>query len=257
MMLARAQPQPWPFRRWLLFILIILAGQLALIFWLTGRPYITHQAVAFAPHVYLSTDPQAQWPGLNNPTLFLLPNRHGFSGPAWFPTPPQEYNLPPWSESARPLSLSVEKLGGALADYVRTNSAGATELSPPPEPQLGNILPTQNLGFAHSELTIEGALAHRPLLSQFDLQPQPAADILTNTVVQAGVDAQGSVFSTVLLKTSGSKDADDYALKLAKSAQFRPSRKTSSTATQNQLTWGTLVFHWLTVAPTGTNATVP
>jgi hypothetical protein len=249
----------WPLRRWLAFIVVILLGQLACIFWLNGNRFIAAQAVPFEPRIYVPADPRAELPDVSSPTLFVFANRRGFSGPAWLQIPSQQFGLPPWSEAPRPLALAAGKLGGELEEFVRTNAAGSFELTPPaPPPDF--VFADDDPGAMESALTLEGGLAKRQLRSQFNLASQPAGDLLTNSEVLAGVDAQGVVFSAVLLKSCGSKDADALAVKLAASAQFQPLRWAGPGMTNpvaEEPAWGKMVFHWHTVPLPATNSVTP
>ena len=258
MSVASPEWRPWPLRRWAVFILLILTGQLTLIFWLSGKP-LGVQATPFTPHVHLSVGPLAGQSGLSDPALFVLANRHGFSGSAWFQAHAVDYDLPQWSDTNRPLTLDPQRLGGALVQFVRTNATGSFQLTPPPDPPPDFALPLDNYGNPDSTLTIEGELANRRLRSAFDLISWPAADILTNTVILAGVDTQGSVFSAVLLKPSGSRDADTNALAMANAARFQPllADAPNDRSDQSRLQWGRLIFHWHTVPLPATNTTAP
>jgi hypothetical protein len=105
-------------------------------------------------------------------------------------------------------------------------------------------LPLEN---TESSFSIEGALADRPLLSQFALHSWPATEILTNTVVQIAVDAAGRVFSASLLVKSASPDANAAALNLARLARFQPLRWLGEKPPPpGALSWGKIIFHWHT-----------
>jgi TonB family protein len=73
--------------------------------------------------------------------------------------------------------------------------------------------------------------------------------LLTNTVVQMLVDANGLPVSVTLLASSGLKEADDYALAQARQTRF----EAAAAETQPQaialrdLSWGQLVFNWHTL----------
>jgi TonB family protein len=260
MMTAPASSRSWPLRRWLAFIAVILLGQFACIFWLNGKRFTAPQVVPIVPRVYVPAGSRAELPDVSSPTLFVFANRRGFSGPAWLNIPSQQFDSPPWSEPPRPLALPAEELGGELAEFVRTNAAGAFELTPPPAPPPDFAFTDDNAGAAQSTLTLEGGLANRQLMSQFKLASQPASDILTNSEVLAGVDAQGGVFSAVLLKSCGSKEADETAVKLAGTAQFQPARWAGpgiSNPAAEKLTWGEMVFHWHTTPLLATNNVTP
>jgi len=83
--------------------------------------------------------------------------------------------------------------------------------------------------------------------------PTASADLLTNTVVQVLVDADGNVVSPALLPPgSGDSRADQRALEVARTARFQPLRGSSPA-----LTVGVLVFEWRTVALTNAPASNP
>ena len=74
----------------------------------------------------------------------------------------------------------------------------------------------------------------------------PASDLLTNSVVQVWVDADGQSLSpALLLPGSGSREADQLAIKLSRTARFAP-----LPSNRAELTPGTLIFEWHTVPPT-------
>lgn len=263
MSVATAEPQAcWSRQRWWASILAVLAVQMLLIFWLAGRRTALPQSLAplvTAPQVHLPANASAGWPDLSNPALFVLANPHGFSGPAWMKVPALAYQLPEWSEPPLPLlSPTEQQLGSTLSNFLRTDLAANFELAIRPEPEMPASVPLDNLAMTQSLVTVEGELAHHPLLGALQLDAWPATEILANSEVQVGVDQAGSVYSAVLLAKSGSKPADDSALNLAHSAHFKPWLWTSPgpPAAQNRLHWGKLVFHWRTIAPPATNSPV-
>ena len=79
--------------------------------------------------------------------------------------------------------------------------------------------------------------------------------------MQIAVDAAGRVFSAALLNVkSGSAEANASALKLARSARFQPWRWIGPhppPPAPDGLSWGTIVFHWHTVARTNSAALPP
>ena len=77
---------PWRWSRWLLLIVLVLAAHVALIFMFGGSKPITPRAVTNAPKLELATR-SSEWLSLNDPTLFALPSREGFAGPAWLEPP--------------------------------------------------------------------------------------------------------------------------------------------------------------------------
>lgn len=240
----------WPRRRWLALIVLVLAGQVGFIFWLAAPKIEKPLPPAAGPMIYLPSDQTADLPGVSDPTLFVLPNGHGFSGPAWLQFYPATYTLDPWTEPPRPLELSIPQLGATLAEFIHTNRPRLFELALKPEPQLDALgyLPLEE---APSTFSIQGGVADRPLLSSLKLNSWPAAEILAPTEVQIAVDAAGRVFSAVLLSPSASAAANASALSLARSARFQPLRsiKTQPTVAPEALSWGKIVFRWHTVAP--------
>jgi hypothetical protein len=255
------EAQNWAGRRWLSTILFILVGQIILIFWLSlHQPVVTHPEIN-APKIFLENDDIMNRLALNNPAQFALANRNGFSGGAWLQTPALEYDSPEWTEPARPLEMSVANLGSALKEHAQFDSIGMFETASAPEPQLEPVAPLPDLP-ARSTLVVEGELARRPLLSAFKLESWPAGDILSNTVVQIGVDRGGSVFSAVL--PDGPKDSkegkavDAYALDIARVARFQPLPRIDfdhPDSSDSNLQWGRLVFRWRTIALPATNST--
>jgi hypothetical protein len=258
MIAARVEPGNWMLRRWLLVVVLIAVLQTGLIFWLGARTPGRGRRTNSGPRVYLPADQRSELAEGSNPTLFVLANRHGFSGPAWLAVPPLQNPLPDWSEPARPLARPIREFGETLRRFVANNLSTPLEVAPKTEPQLDavELYLVPDLTPAQSSLTLDGQLADRPLFSKFKLKSWPAGDILTNSVVLAGVDKNGRVFSAVLLAKSGSKDADESALSLAKSAHFQPLRRSNPAgpgASPSALGWGRLIFHWQTVPLPATN----
>jgi TonB family protein len=82
------------------------------------------------------------------------------------------------------------------------------------------------------------------------LRGWPQADLLTNSIVHVLVNADGNVLSEVLLVSSGLREADEEALRLAGAAQFTPLPHDPETHRPvSRLAWGTLVFEWQTLPP--------
>jgi hypothetical protein len=103
-------------------------------------------------------------------------------------------------------------------------------------------------------LRVSDSLAGRRLLNEpATLRSWSSADPLTNTLVSVLVDARGNVFSPVMQRPgSGSKSADQLALKLASDAKFNKVQGQSDT-----LTKGFLIFEWQTFPKTNAPATTP
>lgn len=247
-----------PARRWT-WIALVFAAQIGLIFALSDRKAVPPRPPVPALVVRLASETD-ELLALNDPTLFALPQRQGFAGAAWLKTP--EVSPPPYRfiEEPRLLKIRSGDLGGAFAEFMRTNrfaglgfeSKTAPELPPPVAAEIGLPAP------ANSTWRLVGDLATRAWLNPPELQPWPAADLLTNTAVQVLVDAEGNVRSHTLLPSDSSspnaeqRAADQRALELARAARFQPLLGASSA-----LAFGVLIFEWRTVPLTNPPATSP
>jgi hypothetical protein len=84
--------------------------------------------------------------------------------------------------------------------------------------------------------------------------------MLTDTVIQVLVDAEGRPVSLTLLGGSGHAPADDLAMSLATNFKFEslpaadPLSPAGSPTAQNSLSLGQVVFAWETKGPTNTPA---
>jgi len=240
---APIEPRRWPRRRWWLLIALVFAAHLGLIFAFGDRKPITPRPPAPAPLLSLAAD-SSELLALNDPTLFALPHRESFAGAAWLKIPALKFEPFRWTEPPRLLSLPVAELGATFARFMQTNAFAPFELEVKPAPEFASpvapeIRPTVP---ARSTLHLAGGLELRRLLNPPDLPPKPWPDLLTNSVVQVVVFADGNVLSSTLLSSSGSPDADELALKTANAARFEPLRNGAT-----NLTFGTLIFEWQTV----------
>lgn len=277
-MTSEAVPR-WAAGRWGMLIALVLVTQLALIFWL-GRPRavpvartadpaptleLTRQGAEFDKwkwdnsHDGTSSDSVLAAPrvlALSDPTLLALPHRQGFSGPAWLSYPAQTFDSLLLGEPARWLEPGEGRLGSELKDFMATNQFEA--LPALEQQELALKLPTfrqAELPPAHSRLWLAGGLAGHRLLASPDLPSWPSAEILTNSVVQLLVAADGVPISATLLKTRvAPNEADDYALREARKLRFEPVHFADPTDPTAGLTWGQLVFEWRTVPVPATNA---
>lgn len=173
--------------------------------------------------------------GLNDPLIFAGAHPRGFSAHAWLDRPRMDY-----AQTNRPVAPRF------LA-YARPAEQQKTELA---APRLSTPLPFLPLSLqappARSALMVEGALAERPLLETPALSAQFATDVLSNSVVQLGIQGDGFPISARIISGSGRREADLSALQIANGLRFAPRPGTS-------VQWGQLVFQWFTAEPTGTN----
>jgi len=257
-------PQPssveaWSGRRWVSVILGIFVLQLGFIFWLGERPGRRPPASSHALVWKIAGPGWAEMLALQDPTLFLLPHLHGFSGPAWMKTPGLPSTSFFWTEPPRWLSLGEHELGSTFNRFIATNNFGRLQTLVLPEPAIK--LPeasSKSLLPAASSLRIEGPLSRRSLLTQPTLRSWAHAELLTNSVVQIVIDAEGRPVSPgTLLASSGYPAADQYALEQVRTARFNSLGEKLAATPQNHLTWGALVFEWATIPVPATNAPAP
>ncbi len=238
----------WTRQRWVVFIGIAFAAHVGLIFAFGDRAAIVPRIVVHAPTMQYMTH-RSEREQLDDPTLFALPHLNGFAGAAWLPRPQIEFAPFRWTEPPRLLALSGDQLGAsfqqqlALKDFPRLE----VEILPPSEPTSLPPLDRTFITARRSVPSLGGELTHRRWLNAPTTLPSwPAADLLTNSVVQVWVDANGQILSTaLLLPGSGSKEADQLAIKLARNARFAP-----LPGNRAKLTPGTLIFEWHTVPQT-------
>jgi TonB family protein len=131
--------------------------------------------------------------------------------------------------------LSAPGDSPAVSRSARVEKPGArvTEAAPPPLPVPGR-----------STLLLHGAIARRSLRSAPELPSIAHSNLLEDTVVRAGVQADGHVFSAAIARSSRLKAADDRALEIARSARFEPEPGAARTSGASALSWGELVFRW-------------
>ena len=255
----------WPRLSWWLAVLGVLVIQFGFIFALGSRSEKATRPKLPAPGLQIWTPRQAangqpvssfaELLPLRDPTLFILPHREGFSGQAWLQTPPLPVSPYTWTEPENWLGLRAEKLGGVFHEFMQANDFATHrfEIFPEPAPSEPNVPPPVPL-VSHSSLAVKGGLAGRAISSQPTVPSMPGTDLLLNSSVQVLVDANGNVLSAVLFPPgSGSSDADQTALDLAKSVRFKPLKPGNGGASP-QVTVGTIVFVWQTV-PAPNNGT--
>lgn len=250
---APVESPAWSRQRWWLAIALVLGLQAALVFLLERHSTGGRRNLVAVPLVHLPTEISLEKFAVTDPTVFVLPHPHGFSGEAWLNRLASlEYRPADWSEPPRALPLAVNRLGENFAEVIRANAAPEIETITPfaPAPGVPRLF-SMDRPAAESTLRIEGPLAGRRLLLPPPLPAWESAGLLVNSVAQVLVDAQGRVISAVLLPPGGSlpaqQQADASALELAKAAQFEPA------ATEAPML-GTLIFRWQTLPLPATNS---
>jgi hypothetical protein len=243
--------------RWWAVVMLVFAAQLTLIVWLGDERPAPGPPAGTGPVLTLAEGTSRDLLALADPTLFALPHREGFSGAAWLSTRAQEIRPFAWSEPPRFLELPLEQLAVRFppppTDYELEHSSSPADFTP--ELLLARVSEAQ-LFPTQSAVRRTGVLEARPLRNQLDLPPWSHTEILSNSVVQVLVDAEGTVFSALLLGPGcGYKEADDFAVRQAAVARFAPLlRDPDDTSPLSGLVWGELVFEWHTLRATNSPA---
>jgi TonB family protein len=183
---------------------------------------------------------------LSDPTLFALPSPVGFSGKAWLIPGP----LPrPIFESIEPevwLTQSVAGLG-TLPDHAggKNNRIRYRTFDQKLAPVVSRIEAPPLPFPQRSSVRVDGPEG-RALINMPELPSVTHADVLANTVVQAGIAPSGFPISVVVLNGSGSATADQVALDATRGVRFKPLAVRDPLA----VAWATFTFRWHTVVPT-------
>lgn len=257
MSVPETQPSRWKGRRWWEVIMVLLIGQLAVIFWLADRKPLLPRPGQPAPALWLTDTGSVGLLALQDPTLFATPHKQGFAGLAWLNARTQPDVSFYWSDPAPPLSLAMPRPEEIFRQYSQSNEGsplpiGAVihpELSVP-EVEWAGVLPTQ------STVHLDGELAGRKLMTPLALRSWTNNDILPDSIVQVLVNAEGRPLSWALISPSGNKDADNYALAQARSARFDPLPPAPGSKEHPLagLAWGQVAFQWHALpAPGPTN----
>ncbi|HEV8293673.1 MAG TPA: hypothetical protein VGP94_17190 [Tepidisphaeraceae bacterium] len=188
-----------------------------------------------------------------NPALFALPSRDGFSA-AWLKYPPLEHQLTSSEEPVKWLSIEdvAADFGAAFRDFVKASRPSPLKIADLPLPSpLDTAVPPLPLP-AESFLEVTGDVALAPGTS-LNLPSWQNTEPLSNSVVRVIVDSSGVPFSHVLLQSCGMPQADKYAMQLLKTLRFQINLfKAEPTRPQS----ATLIFHWHTDAPIPAASTI-
>lgn len=250
------EPVRWSRRHWLGTVAALVVVQVCFIIFVGERirPSPLRPPFSTAVHLVLddwSREQLAMQPGASDPTLLALPSLRGFSGPAWMTFPSPDFRPPDWTNAPHWLPLAESSLGHAFEQYVTTNQPPRLQLvnKPLPPPRAEPNFPNEPLP-PFSRYRIEGDLVNRPLLKPLELRSWEYTDMLSNTTVQALIDADGRTLSARLISSSGFARADAHALTTTTGARFQPR---ADRAASQDLTWGRLVFLWHTLPIPVTN----
>lgn len=236
----------WSRSRWAAAIAIAVILQLVMVLALGKRAPIQPRP-SLSPEVVLPERLPGELQALTDPTLLALGGPRSFSS-LWLQVPPPPTVDADWKETAQWLGLDSGTLGERFLGYARSNALSLHEPSfkPKPEP-----LPVSSSALPKplrtvSTLEVRGALAQRSLLSEPGLPSWPATDLLLPSEVRVMVDARGLVISAILQSSSGSKEADQFAVKQARTMRFTAAPRGMN---PDSLILGQLVFNWNATRP--------
>ena len=228
----------WSRKKFVFLITFAFAAHVAFISLLGAKKPVAPRVVKNVPIFHLA-DPASEFLRLTDPTLFVLPHAEDSAGTALGGIISVEQFTNRWTEPPQFLDLAAGDLGATFSAFMRTNQFVTTRLDFKPSPPAA--VPTTAGEAAlpqNSNWQLTGELAGRRLLHPLTLPLLPVNDVLPPSRVQLLVAADGNVFSTALLDTSGNPDADQNALALARTLRFAPARK---------LMFGEITFLWHTV----------
>jgi hypothetical protein len=234
--------------RWLLCLALVFTLQLALIFWLSDTPPPPVRKSVPAPTLHLAGKSSYELLALSDPTLFALPHSQGFSGKAWIKSSLVPKRSFEWKEEPHWLTISRDEVPRAPKQETPTDGFQTLQMVTSLERETPPVSVSSTSRFRQkSELRLEGAIARQEVRNVPELPSWPYVENFTNTVIGVMVNPAGLVISPALLSRSGSKDADDYGLRLARQLQFK-ANTLAGTGTrgtsQSNFIWGELVFQW-------------
>ena len=254
----------WTKRRWAYWILSLFLLQVGLVLWGNRRGAPVPERPIFRTTVRLTLDDEqtrkiSELVARDDPALLALPNFSGFSGSAWLNFAAPDYQPPEQVESPRWLTLREGSFGSNFASLLATSVIAPPLVADKPVPRLTWSDPKTAVApiTSRSRLRIDGDLAGRPMLMSVELPRWEASDVLSNTVVRAAVNADGTTVFAVILGQSGSRGADNYALELSNRLRFQPAPRpgigSAPAAAVDDYTWGRLTFQWHTSPLSATN----
>jgi TonB family protein len=253
----------WSGHVWFWGFVFLFLGHAFAVFWFADRRNLSPSWQKPAAFFYFGDDadtgkPMAEIAALRDPTLFALPHVHGFSGAAWLNFRPQVPALSNWFAPREWLSLPTDQLGTSLDEYVATNRPSEEQLlaslraTKVPEVRI----PDEPI-VTRSYVKVEDPRATRKLVR---VPPLPAIthnDVLKRTVVAVSVNGDGRVESASLVREreSGSKQADESAVELARTLEFAPLPIRDAQAREMAApTLLHVIFAWQVIPPTNNAA---
>lgn len=244
--------------RWRWAFLFVFSAHAALVFWFGERVLPVETPSRPAPLLFIAADQQTianleQLVPAGDPTLFALPNDLGFSGGAWLTLVRTDFTLSNWTATPKWLPVPAGSFGSFVTEVAETNRVPAEDLLAQRSPvdPFDFRVPATVLSTA-STFAVEGQVAAR-LTSTPQVPSAIHTDLLTNTVVEVAVRADGIVETVMLTTACGAGAADEAALTLARDLVFNaiPGEPQATSGIER----GRIVFTWHVVPPaTGNGA---
>ena len=251
----KSERRTWQFWVWG-FVFLFLAHALAVLHF-GERQLRVAKPEKPRPFFYLSLDEAseryiAERTLGRDPTLFALPNPHGFAGGAWLKFQPDMPRLSNWSAPPDWLILTPEWSGHSLDNYLATNRPSEEQLlaSLRATKSIEPRIPEEPL-LTRTLVRMEGALGARKVVHAPKLPPAVHSDVLRPTVVTVAVNGDGVVETASISGESGLKEADEHAVQWARLFEFEPLaiRDASVRAAVTPMI-GRIIFNWRVVTST-------
>jgi TonB family protein len=238
----------WLPGRWTWGVIGVLAAQIAVVLVFSSRAPLQRRESRREFQLTLAPGADsvlAHLQALSDPTLFALPSSRSFAGGGWKRETEYGYQSREWTEplhwltnsavfpAPNPVTPAVASSRPAGLDKP---GARVSEAAPAPLPLPGR-----------SVLRLEGAIAGRAFRSVPELPAIVHSNLLADTTIRIGVQADGLVFSAAVARSSGLRSADEQALAIARGAQFEPDPAPGSASGSSKLSWGELIFRWRVV----------
>lgn len=236
----------WTRNKWIFVAASVFLAQVAGIFALHTREPLMVRPTGDPRRPLISSEGNEkqispEMEALKDPMIAAGAHPNGFSSAAWLTQPRLEYA--PSNSTPPPRFLT----------YARSTNLPEADTSSERRGELPFVRLNLSNATPRSILSIEGTLAERPLVKNPAVPVQFATDVLSNTVVQVAVRADGFPLFTRIVAGSGSRAADLNALQIAGDVRFAP----LTSQGRSDLQWGELVFEWFTAELPATNRPVP
>lgn len=252
----------WTERRWRKLVALVFMVQLGLLFWLDDSVPIPRTTEKTAKFIWMIEEPTArEWEEnvlVNDPLQFSLPNPHGFSGKAWMDSKPPRLPAGDWDEPARFYEAQQAfggSQGGRLSPDPSPSLSSAPLMESKPWPSIGNLpLAVTVPANLQSVLRVVSPGRERALQAPLQLPVWKSNDLLSNSVVEVTVAAEGHVLGARILNRSGRPAADEWALSAAKRARFNQRPASSEGGGEGKTEPIRLIFEW---SSSSTNGSLP